>query len=150
MSAASPPDTDTEAIKRSRDGRRRNNLLHGLRAVTLGGTPKGAAYVGRLTLALRTQLEQAVVDAKGEVSLPDACAINTACRWERHAQLATRWLRLNFDNMTLDQRLNFSREVAKASASRDAAIRELKLDRDASTIVDALYGPILPPDKQEQ
>jgi hypothetical protein len=148
MSAVCPPSNDPVEPKPARDGRRRNNLQHGLRAVTLGGMPRGASYVGRLVLQLRTSLEQAVTEAKGEVSLTDACGINTACRWERHAMLATRWLRQGFETMTLDQRLNFSREVAKASAARDAAIRELRLSTDPQTIVQGLYGPVTPLDGQ--
>ena len=132
------------------DKRGRNNLRHGLRAATLGRVPRGASYVGRLVNEFRRQLENAVIANRGEVSLSDGCSISTAARWERPAQVATRWLRQSFDTMTLDQRLNFSREVAKASAARDAAIRELKLDQDARSIVDTLYGPVTPLDAKQE
>jgi hypothetical protein len=139
-------DTPDPPHKRRTGRGGRNNLQHGLRAVVLGATPTGASYVGRLVQQLRMQLEDAVVDAKGEVSLADALAINTACRWERHSLLATRWLKQGFDKLTPDQRLNHSREVAKASESRDRAIRELRLDTDSQTIIGNLkrqmYGPV--------
>ncbi|MDX1945220.1 MAG: hypothetical protein SFU86_07425 [Pirellulaceae bacterium] len=58
----------------------------------------------------------------------DAAVINTAARWEQHALLATRWLRISFDQLSHDQRLNFSREIARASSERDKALRELRLN----------------------
>ena len=72
MAATSPTNIDPEDTKSARGGRRRNNLQHGLRGVTLGGIPKGANVVGRLIQQLRTQLEAAVIAAKSEISLTDA------------------------------------------------------------------------------
>lgn len=69
------------------------------------------------------------MDLKGEVSLMDAANINTAVRWERHALLAQRWLRHNAHEMTHDQRLAYSKEIANASSNRDKALRELGIDK---------------------
>ena len=55
--------------------------------------------------------------------------------------LAGRWLRQSEASLTPDQRLAFSREVARASSERDKCIRLLGLDRsDSANILDALYS----------
>ena len=107
----------------------RNNLQHGLRTLSLGTMPTGASYVGTLSNRFRRELEAAVEAAKGEISILDAASINTACRWERHALLAQRWLRKHSEDMTHDQRLAYSKEIANASSNRDKALRELGIDR---------------------
>lgn len=149
MSATSPPNANREGSERARDGRRTNNMQHGLfsdRVASLGKAPKGASYVGRLVGKLRRELENVLVEAKGEVSLQDALTINTACRWERHAMLANRWLAHNSAEMTFDQRLAFSRDIARASESRDRAIEKLKLDQSPQAIIANLYAPVSPPE----
>jgi hypothetical protein len=105
-----------------------NALTHGMAA---GALPPGCGHVVKATKALRTSLQNAVMAARGQVSITDAAAINTAIRFERLAMLAQRWLRLSCDTMSHDQRLAYAREVARASAERDKAIRSLKLDADA-------------------
>lgn len=130
-----------EAKTKSRDGRRRNALTHGLRASTLGSVPAGASYVGKLLHEFRRQLEAVVMGAKGEISFTDACHVNTASRHEKHALLAGRWLKLHAATMTHDQRLAYSAAVGKASESRDRAIAALKLDCDSGSVLDQLYGP---------
>jgi len=107
----------------------RNALKHGLRTLSLGTMPKGASYVGQLSCRFRRDLEAAVMAIKGEISLMDAAYINTACRCERHALLAQRWLRHNAHEMTHDQRLNYSKEIANASMSRDKALGKLGIDK---------------------
>lgn len=69
------------------------------------------------------------MEARGEITLTDAAYVNTAYRAERHAQLAQRWLALEAENMTPADRLNYSREVTKASESRDKAIAALNLPK---------------------
>jgi len=101
-------------------------VRHGL---ACGKLPKGCEYVERRINAFRLQLEQAVMQAKGTVSIADAAAINSACKWERHGMLATRWLRQEMDNLSAADRLRFSAEIAKASDRRDKAIRALGLDK---------------------
>ncbi len=91
-------------------------LRHGL---TTGSLPSGCAYVTRETNKLRCALEEAVIALRGEVGLADAAAINSAVRWERHAMLAQRWLRVDVGDMDASTRLAYSRDVAKASSERD-------------------------------
>ena len=108
-----------------------NAVKHGLRATNLlstGSLPRGAGYIKRITNELRAAIESAVSEAKGEVCLHDSAVAQTAIRWERHALLAQKWLRLETDNLTPDQRLAFSRDIARASAERDKCLRELGLN----------------------
>jgi len=126
--------------------RARNNLKHGLRTVSLGSVPAGASYVGRLTMRLRREVENAVVASKGSVDLMDSCHINTAVKWERHSLLCTLWLRKQAPTMSHDQRLAYSRAIAKASECRDKALEKLGLDQGSVSIIDALYSMPNPPE----
>ena len=69
-----------------------------------------------------------MIELCGEVGLADAAAINSAVRWERHAMLAQRWLRVDAGDMDASTRLAYSRDVAKASSERDKCIRALGLE----------------------
>ncbi len=122
----------------------RNAIRHGLKTGTL---PKGAFYIRKITDELRRQLEDHVMAARGAVSMIEAATIQTAVRWERHAMLAQRWLNREVDSMTMEQRLAFSREIARASAERDRCLRALDLDSDSQNdlfdslrIIDAKSG----------
>jgi len=75
---------------------------------------------------MRRELEAAVVELRGEISLSDAAVIQTATRYERHAALASKWLRENPD-LPIETRLNISRDIAKASGERDKCIKLLGL-----------------------
>lgn len=135
---------------KGRDKRRRSALKSGIRSA-IGQCPPGGAYVHRLVLAFRKALEDEVIAAKGSIGLADACAIATAARWERHALLVTRWLRVGFAELTYDQRLAYSRDIGKASESRDRAIASLQLDKNPTTVIEALYASPRPPhDSAEQ
>lgn len=133
---------DSQAIGRGHRFRSRNNLRHGL---TSGQLPDGCGYVQRLTNLLRQQLEDAILERSGEIVLSDAAAIQTAVRWERHALLAQCWLRQKVEELTPDQLLLFSRDIARASAERDKCIRSLRLDHDSHHIIAALYEARIPP-----
>ena len=115
-----------------------NGMRHGLRA---GKLPKDARYIENRLNAFRRTLEQAVLDSRNEVNLTDAACIQTCIRWERHAELAQRWLTKAGDTLKPAERLNFSREIARASAERDKSIAALRIDRDAKdNAIDALYA----------
>ncbi|QDT39229.1 hypothetical protein [Stratiformator vulcanicus] len=114
-----------DSPKRGGQPGNRNNLRHGLKA---GKLPKNAAYIEVQINKLRRQIEDAVVGLKGEISLMDAAAIQTAIKWERHGALALRWLNKEADVLKPTERLQFSREIARASTERDKAIKELGLD----------------------
>lgn len=117
----------------------RNNLRHGLKA---GKLPKAARYVEHQLNRLRRELEDRVLALRGEVSLVDAAAIVSAIRWERHGALCNRWLRLEEENLKPLDRLQFSREVARASTERDRSIKLLRLDpaSEANNAIDILYS----------
>jgi hypothetical protein len=106
----------------------RNSLRHGLRAA---GLPKGFAWLERELRTLRKALERAVVEKHGEVDVLAAASISTAIRGEQAARLIGRWLAKECDSMTASDRLNYTREIVKASESRDRAIRSLDLEPTA-------------------
>lgn len=106
----------------------RNNFRHGLRGT---GLPAKCRKLETALNAFRRTVEDAVIDARGEIGLMDAAAINTAYRHERHALLAARWLNLNAEQMTHSERLQYSAAVASASSARDKALQSLNLNRDA-------------------
>src|SRR5207248_10751590 len=99
--------------------------------------------------SFRRNLEDAVMKAKGEVSIIDAAAINSACKWERHGLLAQHWLRHAEDDadgeenkstrLSASDRLKFSEAIAKASDNRDKNLRTLGLDveRNPWAVIDA-------------
>lgn len=101
------------------------NIRHGLKA---GKLPKDARYIEHQMNALRRNLETAVFEVKGEVNLLDAACIQTAIKWERHGALALRWLRVEGQKLKPIERLQFSREIARASTERDKALASLGLD----------------------
>lgn len=124
----------------------RNAMRHGLKA---GQLPKDAKYIEHRLNAFRRQLEDVVIANRGEVSLTDAAAIQTCLRWERHAYLAQRWLVKAGDSLKPTERLQFSREIARASTERDKALAALKLDRDrADDVLDTLYARLPAPGDQ--
>ncbi len=109
-----------------------NAFRHGMKA---GKLPKGMAYIEKRTNLYRLELEGAVLDVKGSISVADAAAINTACKWERHAMLALHWIRKDSEKdvptLSANDHLRFSEAIAKASDARDRNIRLLGLDAKA-------------------
>jgi len=114
-------------------------MRHGLSAAKL---PKGTEYITRIVGRFRQELEDAVIGLRGEIDIPAACAINTAVRWEVHSALASRWLRENMSKMSLQERLMFSREAAKACTERDRAVRALGLDVQDMTLPGVFYDSL--------
>jgi len=101
-------------------------LRHGLRSGTL---PARLRYVEHACNALRRNLESATLELKGQIDISDAAAINSAMKWEMHGMLSRHWLRTQIDDLSPADRLRFSEAIAKASDSRDRAIRLLSLDK---------------------
>jgi hypothetical protein len=118
---------------------------HGL---TGGSLPSGCGNIKKYASRFRLQVEKAVEkagvvlrDADGEFPLFETSLINSAMRWERHALLTQRWLRLEAMNMTAAERLAYSREIATASSNRDKCLERLGLQpAKAKNIWDALYA----------
>ena len=104
---------------RSRGGA--NHVTHGLRGL---GWPRGAGQDRRRVAEFTRALTAAHVDSGGVLGIVEAGLIQTAARWERHARLCGRWLREG-EGLTVEQRLAPSRDVGKASESRDRAIAAL-------------------------
>ena len=140
-----PTNGSPKARKRgAQPGNRNATMRHGLKA---GRLPKDCRYIELRLNAFRRQLEDAVVAARGEVTMTDAAAIQTCLRWERHAALAQRWLTKAGDTLKPVDRLKFSEAIAKASDNRDRALRALGIDRDAADgVLDALYKRLPSPD----
>jgi hypothetical protein len=126
--AAAKPHNPNFCGKKGRSGPPRGNdnaARHYLRA---GKLPPKLQYIEHRINAFRRHLEAAVAAAKGEVSIVDAAAINSACKWERHGLLAQHWLRHEAENLSASDRLRFSEAIAKASDNRDKNLRTLGLD----------------------
>jgi hypothetical protein len=102
----------------------RNALRHGLRA---GKLPAKCGYIEVQINGIRRTLENAVIEVRGTVTLLDEANIQTAIRWERHAALAQRWLRVNAEQLSPMEQLKFHRELCRASAERDKALAALGL-----------------------
>jgi len=115
-----------------------NAMTHGLYS---GALPAGCGYIRKYTDKLRVTLERAVLAMASELTVYDAACIMSAVRWERHALLAQKWLRLHSAEMTHDQRLAYSREIARASTERDRSIKALGLDRRDVDVLD-IYSTI--------
>jgi hypothetical protein len=152
-SQASPP--PVEAAEQATNGTSNwrsangNRLQHAIKSdpakqahrLVLGSLPPSLARVERQARQFRSAVEQAVMDRYGAISVTQACFVNSAARWERHAMLATRWLRERADAMDDATRLSYSRDIARASSERDKALAALKLDRDAGDL-DGLYDDL--------
>ena len=121
--------TQPEASQRNGQGAplgNQNAARHGLRG---SGLPKGCGHIRRAINTFRRSLESTVFEDRGEVSLADAALINSAFRWERHAQLCQRWLMLEHEKLSDSDRIAYSRDVARASTERDKCIAALKLPK---------------------
>ena len=128
-----------------------NRLSSGLHAdpgkqalrLVLGTLPASLARVERDAYEYRRTLEQAVLEAHGEITLTMAHAIDTAARWFRHGQAALAWLVDHEPDMDHAQRLAYSTAVAKAATERDRAVDRLVLDRDQTQdLIARMYGPL--------
>lgn len=114
----------------------RNGMRHGLRS---GRLPKGASYIKRDCDQFRRAVEDAVAERHGEFTVMHAAIIQTAMRWERHAQLAQRWLAKEAEQMSANDRLAYSRDIARASSERDRWLEKLGLDQPVQDFVRTLY-----------
>jgi hypothetical protein len=128
MEAATPTTEHPKSamLQRSRKWHTANAIRHGMRGSAL---PPGCSYIEKAINHFRRQLEKAVIDLRGEITLVDSAVINSAYRFERLAQLAQRWLVANYDEMNYSERLAVARESAEASAKRDKCIEKLRLDQ---------------------
>lgn len=102
----------------------RNALRHGLRASKL---PAGCKYIEIAVNSFRRQIEDAVSESVAQSGVMQAALVHSACRHERRAQLAERWLRINAD-LPLNERLGLLKTISDATDSRDRCLERLRLD----------------------
>ncbi len=113
-----------------------------LARLTLGELPRTMRRQTAAARAYRRDLEQAVLDAKGEVNATDAHLIDEASSAEVHASVCRWLLRTRLDKMTVGDVARCSEQIVKAKASRNRAVERLGLDRDhREDMLTALYGP---------
>lgn len=121
-----------------------NALQHGQRSMlvrfNLGSMPAKLKRIERSVNEFRRVIEAAVVAAHGSIGVYQAALVQSACRHETHSLMVQRWLRLNVDVLSHDQRLSYSKAAADASTARDKCLERLRLDATAGDIADWLYS----------
>lgn len=95
--------------------------------LTLGSCGKVAEQARRSVGVFRKVLEQCVLQAHGVIAIPAVLAINTAARWELHAQMTTAFLRRDEATLSASERLAHSAAIANAATQRDKAVERLRL-----------------------
>jgi len=122
------------------------HVKHGLTAGRL--LPKGCGWIILLSRRFQHSLVAAVKRQRAEIgqdpddvelTLWELAAIQTCVRWERHAVLSQRWMRVH-DDLKPMELLHFSREVCRASNERDKCMRSLGLDAGLADTYAGLYG----------
>lgn len=117
----------------------RDGLRHGLTAYAL---PKGCRRIGSAVGVFRRALEDAVVAARGNVTVVDSSTINRAIRCEVKARLAARWLSREGDAMSCAERLSFLNAADAGTLGRDRAIADLSLsDQHLAGLWSLANGP---------
>ena len=120
-----------------------NAFKHGRRSerkLVIGDLPEHCERIGGFVQKLRIELETLVASVHGSIGSTADMFIQSACRHEQAALLAQRWLRLDAANMNHGERLAYLQAIASESDKRDKCVERLKLDRDPSTILEALYA----------
>lgn len=100
------------------------NFRHGLRGSRF---PDNLKYLKDGVDIFRASLERAVNEKFGEISVQHAGLIATAYRYEKHSVLCSRYLAAEFEKLSTEEKLRFSREAATASERRDKAIAMLRI-----------------------
>ena len=121
-----------------------NAISHGVRSyLATGRLPSGAEHIRKMASCFRRALEEAVLERRPEISLHDACVIQTATRHFVVCELWERWLADSLHSLALPDRLAVTKAICVHSERRDEALRALGLNISAKqSIVDALYGPV--------
>ena len=104
-----------------------NAQRHGLRSVRL---PAKCRYLELAAFRIRRELEDACIERFGKVDIRSAALIQSVGRHEIRASLAARWLRLEGDRLSIDQRIALLKEIGTATNSRDKSIDALALEPD--------------------
>ncbi len=116
-----------------------NALKNGSRALyrlILGELPNQFRRIKQNTRRYRRDLEAAVTDRHGEVSIAAAHLIDAAAGWECHGGIC-RWILINRIAKLADADLiKCSAEVAKAKENRNRMIKQLQIDAPSEPPVD--------------
>jgi hypothetical protein len=123
---------------------RNGSRLAGYR-LKIGELPPALVRQTRDARKYRRELEAAVAEAKGEVDLIAAHAIDTAAAAVVHASICRWLLRERIDRMATSDILACSTAMLRAKETRDRAVARLGLDRRDLDTLDALYSPATPP-----
>jgi hypothetical protein len=128
---------DTEAQRKAKFGNR-NAIVSGLSSfLATGRWPRGASYVPTLLNGLRAGLAAAYRDRPSDLTPEFADSlIQSALRHEGRALLLQRKLRLQSDDLTLDQTRAVLADISDATDRRDRCIRQLGLDRKAKATIE--------------
>ena len=102
-----------------------NAMRHGLRS---GSDPPGCSYITRQASEFRQSLEAKVLAKTGEIDVYESSLIHTAVSWLKHGLKCRRWLRINFNDLSADQRVTYSREAPRAFESMTRCLKLLGLD----------------------
>lgn len=122
-----------QALRRMRNA----SKIHRL---TIGVLPDVMKRQLATARAYRRELEQMVLDAKGEVSLIDAHYIDEAANAEVHGSICRWLLRQRWEKMSVQDVLTCSKELLKSKSVRNTAVERLQLDRQQPNLIDALYS----------
>jgi len=120
----------------------RNAIRHGLRSASL---PASARFIEDQARVFRRCVRAAVTERTGsEPTLYEEALVLSVARHEQRAQLAGRWLRLEGDSLSIEQRLALLKTISDASDQRDKCLQKLGLDRkpgDADIWATLRYAP---------
>lgn len=126
---------ETPKKKRRRRGAPAGNLNAMQHGLTVPGVPPGCRDIQTQVDSFKTALEVAVEQVRGTLGVYEAACCQTAVEWHTYALKARRWVALEGDKLTIDQRISFSKEVARGFTERDRVLKLLGLD--FKTAVDA-------------
>ena len=115
-----------------------------LARLTLGQLPSRMRRQIAQARKYRRELEQVVLDTKGQISPYDAHLIDQAATAEVHAAVCRWLLRERIDDMTNKEILDVSKSMLWAKGVRNAAVKELGIDQRVD-VFEALYD-----DKQSE
>jgi hypothetical protein len=107
----------------------RNATKLGLRGfISTGSLPKGASWIRRVLGEYSRTLLEAVLAVHGSVGLYETALVQSATRLECECLLSGRWLKLDYDALTVMQRVELRRSISAASQQRDRILERLGLD----------------------
>lgn len=121
------------------------------RAFGSGRLPPDCKYIKTTAVAFRQEIEGEIITRKGSLSTYDRCLLQSVVRHQVVVGMAERVIRLEWPEMSREERLAWLREVGRSSDLRDRVLKELGLNRDASEDwIATLYGsPGHPPTVHE-